>query len=57
MAKKGDRIRHTCQSGYRYCPGCTEFKDMPYYMFMFCSQNCKDIWDTLSEFEDGKLSK
>ena len=53
---KGDKICATCRCSYNFCPKCNKDKDKPLWYFTFCSQNCHDIYKTISSFENGKIS-
>lgn len=53
---KGDKICATCRSSYNFCPKCNKDKDKPLWYFTFCSQNCHDIYETTSSFENGNIS-
>ena len=44
-----------CGREYRFCPRCYEDKDKPYWYFCFCSDNCKNIYETTSNFENGDI--
>ena len=52
---KGKKICATCRSEYDFCPKCNKDKDKPLWYFTFCSQNCHDIYETTSSFENGKI--
>ena len=52
---KGEKICATCGCSYNFCPKCNKDKDKPLWYFTFCSQNCHDIYDTTSKFEDGLI--
>ena len=52
---KGDTLCATCRCSYNFCPKCNKDKDKPLWYFTFCSQNCHDIYDTTSKFEDGLI--
>ena len=45
-----------CGSSYRFCPRCPEDAEKPNWYFAFCSENCKDIYDVLSNYEMGHVS-
>lgn len=49
------RICATCHSKYDFCNRCNKDKDKPLWYFTFCSDNCKDIYDVTSKFEDGRI--
>lgn len=53
--ERKERTCAVCHKKYKYCPACNEDKDKPYFMFVFCSENCKDIYDVGSKFEDGRI--
>lgn len=55
MAKKMRKCA-VCGKNYPFCPRCGEDKDKPMWYFTFCSENCKDIYDVTSKFEDGQIS-
>ena len=52
---KGKKICATCRSEYDFCPKCNKDKDKPLWYFTFCSQNCHDIYEITSSFENGKI--
>ena len=52
---KGEKICATCRSNYDFCPKCNRDKDKPLWYFTFCSQNCHDIYEITSSFENGKI--
>ena len=54
--EKKTRICSVCGSSYTFCPRCNEDRDKPNWYFAFCSENCKNIYDTASKFEDGRIS-
>lgn len=39
-----------CGKKYSYCSGCAEFDHLPRWMACYCSENCKDIFYTLSSY-------
>lgn len=54
---KFDRTCVVCGKHYEYCTNCDKFLNYPTYMAMYCSQECVDLFDTLSSFEAGQTSK
>lgn len=46
-----------CKQTYEYCGGCSKYKNFPTYMTTFCSENCKNIYQTMADFENGKISR
>ena len=57
MANSSYRTCSVCSARYRFCPHCAEYELWPYWYVMFHDAQCHDIWYTLSDYEDGKLSK
>lgn len=53
---KKSRICAVCRDQYKYCPHCREDRDKPTWHFIFCSSNCKGIYDVTSKFENGELT-
>ena len=41
-----------CHTNYEYCPSCDKDKDKPTWYFSFCSENCHDIYEATSKFEN-----
>ena len=46
-----------CGTHYSYCPHCSEDANKPTWMAIFCGENCKDIYTTLDDFRDGRISR
>ena len=51
------RYCSVCGEKYQFCPKCKEDKNKELFYFVFCSHNCKNIYEVTSEFEDKKISK
>lgn len=47
----------TCGTEYKYCLNCPAYRDEPKWRITFCSQNCKDIFDTLVAHTIGRMNK
>lgn len=41
-----------CYTNYEYCPSCDKDTDKPTWYFSFCSENCHDIYEIASRFEN-----
>ena len=50
------RTCSVCRKTYKYCPKCRDYESLPTWMFVFCSENCKDIYDVTSEYEDKRVT-
>lgn len=46
-----------CKTTYEFCQFCSRFDHLPRFMTTFCSQNCKDVFDTACAYEQGKMSQ
>ena len=57
MTKKGLRTCCVCHEEYSFCPVCnSEDRLKPTWHFAYCSENCKDIYNITSSFEDGRMT-
>ena len=57
MNKNDLRTCCVCHKEYPFCPVCNpEDRLKPTWHFAYCSENCKDIYDVTSSFENGRLS-
>jgi hypothetical protein len=56
MADKKERICVVCNKHYSYCPRCKEDRNKELWHFTFHELNCKEIYNVLSAYEDGRLS-
>lgn len=50
------RTCSVCRKTYKYCPKCREYESLPTWMFAFCSENCKNIYITTSDYEDRHIT-
>lgn len=55
MAKGTPRVCCICNTEYKYCPSCD--KKMPTWSTMFDTENCKNIFYILTDYNFGKLTK
>lgn len=57
MSKNDLRMCCVCHEEYSFCPVCNpEDRLKPTWHFAYCSENCKDIYNITSSFENGRLS-
>lgn len=47
---KHARICAICGKEYSYCPDCTDYDELPRWMFLFDKENCKDIWEVINKY-------
>nr|DAZ03670.1 MAG TPA: DNA gyrase subunit A [Caudoviricetes sp.] len=50
------RTCSVCRKTYKYCLKCREYEYLPTWMFAFCSENCKDIYNITSDYEDKRVT-
>lgn len=56
MNKRDLRTCCVCRRSYHFCPVCNEEdKNKEPWYFVYCSENCKDIYNVMSSFENGKI--
>ena len=46
-----------CGNKYSYCSGCAEFDHLPRWMEIYCSENCKKIFNALSSYNMNHKTK
>lgn len=57
MSKNDLRTCCVCHEEYSFCPVCnSEDRLKPTWHFAYCSENCKDIYNITSSFEDGRMT-
>ena len=45
-----------CGKQYEYCNKCRKYENLPLWMFTFCSERCKSIYNITSNYEDKRIS-
>ena len=57
MNKNDLRTCCVCHREYSFCPVCnSEDRLKPTWHFAYCSENCRDIYNITSSFENGKMT-
>lgn len=46
-----------CGTEYSFCPSCAKDRFKPGWMKLYCSENCKNIFDALNEYFFGNITK
>ena len=41
---------------YKYCSNCSGYNSKETWRFLYCSQNCKEIYSIATDFVNGKLT-
>lgn len=57
MAKSYKRTCIVCRKDYNYCMHCDEFSHLPKWMMLFHDANCREIFNTISAYENTEISK
>ncbi len=57
MPVKNNRSCKVCGDQYYYCPSCVPLDAPDRYKMVFCSTNCKDIFDVVSDYSFKKIDK
>lgn len=47
---KNNKTCAVCHGEYSYCPNCKKDENKPTWMFVFCSENCHDIYKITSAY-------
>ena len=53
---KGDRTCIVCGTHYKYCPSCGKDNPTETWRFIYCSENCRDVFKTVEQFKANKLT-
>lgn len=57
MGKQNNRTCVICGKKYSYCPNCGADANKPTWYFVFCGENCKDIYNICTDWRDGIITK
>ena len=56
MVKKNNKKCILCGKTYTYCSRCEEFDHLPRWMEIYCSDNCRTIFNTLIEYNAKNIT-
>ena len=56
MVKKDNKKCILCGKTYTYCSRCEEFDHLPRWMEIYCSDNCRTIFNTLTEYNAKNIT-
>lgn len=56
MVKKNNKKCILCGKTYTYCSRCEEFDHLPRWMEIYCSDNCRTIFNTLTEYNAKNIT-
>ena len=57
MAKKPNRVCKVCHDQYYFCPNCAGVTATEKYKTIFCSKNCRDIFQTCVSYDMNHIIK
>ena len=52
-----NRICLTCGTAYEYCGSCRNSRNLPMWKNLFDTENCKNIFQTVSDYEQKGIDK
>jgi len=44
-----------CGKEYEYCPHCARFKHLPVWMLAYCSDDCKETYMAINQYDFGHI--
>ncbi len=53
---KNNKTCTVCKTLYSYCPHCSADNSKPSWMNMFCSENCKNLFQAATDYYAGELT-
>lgn len=57
MAKNNNRKCICCSTEYRYCNSCREDRTKPAWYTIYHNENCKNLFNTASDYLAGSITK
>ena len=54
---KVNRVCKTCGKAYYYCSNCNKSINSPQWMLMWDTENCKNVYEIVSNYAQGVFSK
>lgn len=54
---QANRVCKTCGKNYFFCSNCDKTLNSPQWMLMWCSENCKAVFEIVSDYAQKRLSK
>jgi hypothetical protein len=57
MAKKNNRTCIVCGENYTFCPTCADTNNLKMWKNIYHNENCKDIFNTSSDYLSGAITK
>ena len=57
MAKKNNKTCIVCGEKYTFCPTCSDTNNLKMWKNIYHNENCKDIFNTASDYLAGAITK
>ena len=54
---QANRVCKTCGKKYFYCSNCDKTLNSPQWMLMWHDENCKNVFEIVSDYAQGRISK
>lgn len=51
------RVCRACGKEYEYCPNCGKYNLSEKWRVLFCSEECRDVFDVISSYNMGMTNK
>lgn len=55
--KKNNKTCILCGKKYTFCNRCEEFDRLPRWMGIYCSDNCRKVFNILTDYNSGHVNK
>ena len=57
MSKHNNKTCILCGKKYTFCNRCEEFDNYPRWMGIYCSDNCRKIFMTVTDYKAGEITR
>lgn len=57
MVNKNNKTCILCGKKYTFCNRCEEFDHLPRWMGIYCSENCKNVFMTVTDYKSNEIDK
>ena len=56
MMRTNNKTCIVCGEVYTYCPNCAQFAHLPKWKNIFHNENCKKLFETVSDFKQNEIT-
>lgn len=57
MANRNNKICICCSKPYEFCTGCAKDNEKPSWMNIYCSENCRSLFQGATDYRAGEITK